>query len=255
MPETPKIGGTLFTHNCIEYDYCFREALESLLPVCDEVVVVDAQSDDGTFEALIEMEKKHEKLRVHSRLWNPSRGGAWLADLTNEARNLLKSPYHVNLQADEVIHEDDYDTIRQCARDNVSGVCERFNFWYDHRRTTRPWTCCGHRITRCAPVGAPSLKDAESLSRDFAPIRETSIRIFHYGFIREPKALARKGKAMQIGFFGKYDPIWDDVEIRGREALIDPAHSTGRPLATLPEYRGPHPKVAHGWLAERGFAL
>ena len=46
------LGGSLFVRNAIQYDYCVEEAIESLAACCDEVFVLDCQSDDGTTEKL-----------------------------------------------------------------------------------------------------------------------------------------------------------------------------------------------------------
>ena len=50
-----ELGGTMILHNPFKYDYCVKEALYSLLQVCDQVVVVDAESDDGTAEEAVDI--------------------------------------------------------------------------------------------------------------------------------------------------------------------------------------------------------
>jgi glycosyltransferase involved in cell wall biosynthesis len=42
------LAGILCIRNGLKLDYCFREAGQSLLGVCDEVVICDSDSDDGT---------------------------------------------------------------------------------------------------------------------------------------------------------------------------------------------------------------
>lgn len=40
------------TYNCISQDFPFEECITSLLGFSDEVIVVDAYSNDGTWERL-----------------------------------------------------------------------------------------------------------------------------------------------------------------------------------------------------------
>ena len=42
------ISGYTTTYNCLKEDYPFLESIQSMLGFCDEVVVVDGCSDDGT---------------------------------------------------------------------------------------------------------------------------------------------------------------------------------------------------------------
>ena len=48
-----KVSGFTFIRNAVDYDYPIVEAIESILPLCDEVVVAVGQSDDATL-ALIQ---------------------------------------------------------------------------------------------------------------------------------------------------------------------------------------------------------
>ena len=88
------LGGSIFTHNVVRHDYCIKEALHSLLAVCDEVVVIDAESDDGTIDLLKEIESLSPKLKVHTGFrWECQRAGHpgydRLAVLANQAKDLL----------------------------------------------------------------------------------------------------------------------------------------------------------------------
>jgi hypothetical protein len=48
------ISGYTTSKNVISSDYPWKESIESLLNFCDEVVVVDGGSDDGSYEELKE---------------------------------------------------------------------------------------------------------------------------------------------------------------------------------------------------------
>jgi glycosyltransferase involved in cell wall biosynthesis len=243
-----KIGGTCFVHDPIRLDYCYVEAIESLLGVCDEVVVVDAESTDGASDVLREWSEREPKLRILSAPWNPVRGlnGAWLADLANHARRNLTAEYHVGLQADEVLHPDDYDQIRSCARVSMPMRCLRFNFWGNARTIANKGYLCGDDIVRGGPSWLTFVGDAEGLL-DENIARRTSVRIYHVGFIRRPLAFAEKAIAMEEAFFETHNPILDRMQTEGESALAGWVPPEG-----LRSFSGPWPPNLIPWLEERG---
>jgi hypothetical protein len=246
------LGGTLIVRNAIEFDFCVEAAVRSLLGVCDQVVVVDGYSDDGTWEWLSEFQPNVTKLAVHQEDWNPSPLGTWLADLTNKARLRLTTPMQLNLQADECLSEEDYPLIRHLASTGQTYTLERLNFWLDHRHILPPNEKVGSTIVRLAPTSLPCVGDAQGLEHTRGWTRSQA-HIFHYGFIRDPRKLAAKARPMQQAFFNTTDPIWDAVEREGLGALGDARHATAVARERLTPYHGTHPKVAHGWLREHGY--
>lgn len=79
----------MVTHNCEQYDYCYQAALTSLIDTCDEVVVVDANSTDGTRDILSIFGGASKSVKIIDAQWNPVPGtnGAWLSDLYNLAKS------------------------------------------------------------------------------------------------------------------------------------------------------------------------
>ena len=47
-----KVTGFTFIRNALIYDYPIREAIRSVLPLCDEFLVAVGQSDDKTLELI-----------------------------------------------------------------------------------------------------------------------------------------------------------------------------------------------------------
>lgn len=245
-----RIGGSIFVRRAIRYDYCIEAAITSLLGVCDEVVVVDCQSDDGTYEMLWEMKEKEKRIKLHRHPWVPvaGRNGAWLADVANYAREALTADYHVGLQADEVLHSGDYNLIREAATTGAKALVKRLNFWLDHRHLLPEGEKVGSKIVRLAPKHAPWWGDAESLRPDGTEIDLTAITIFHYGFIRKLDSFIERSVNFQDEWHGFHDPLFDRMRTEGRKPLED--HF---PKERLVEFRGTHPKAAHQWLTERGY--
>jgi septum formation topological specificity factor MinE len=246
------LGGTMIAHRAVEYDYCLKAALMSLMDVCDEVVVVATEeSHDGTHDLLAKL--RTDKLKVIHRQWVPSSKGKWLADLTNEARLSLSTEMHLSLQADEVLHHDDYPLLRQMASTKDVYRLNRINFWYDHRHQLPPEVKVGSRIIRMAPVNVPSGGDAQALDWPYAC--SSNARIFHYGFIRRAQALSAKGRPFVKAINGGEDPLWDDVDARGAPALIDAKNATAVTLDQLLPFVGTHPVRAHEWLTDHRFKV
>ena len=83
-----KISGYTLSRNLLSLDYCIRETLLCLMPVCDEVVVCDSDSTDGTRELLDAMAAMFPKLRVINRRWEkPFKRWGWVSEWRNYTRN------------------------------------------------------------------------------------------------------------------------------------------------------------------------
>ena len=48
-----KVSGFTFIRNAIQYDYPIVEAIQSILPICDEVVVAVGNSEDNTLDLVL----------------------------------------------------------------------------------------------------------------------------------------------------------------------------------------------------------
>lgn len=245
-----RIGAAIITHNCVSQDYCLHLALESLLGVCDEVVCVDADSNDATPDLLERFKSCSPKLRVFQSSWKPntSEPGKWLADLSNEARSKLNSEYQISIQADEVLHLEDYPKIRKCAETGLSYLLPRLNFWKDSRHLVPPRQVCGHNILRMGPSSLMFTGDAENLDSSQSAPLQSDVRIFHYGFLRKLEAQIIKGVSVEESFYGVYNPCYDEMKrLQSRDPFDDHVPENQRI-----KYDGSHPDIAIPWLLERG---
>lgn len=194
-----KVSGFAIARNVVQADYPLKEAILSILPLCDEIVIAVGKSQDNT-RAYIES-FNIPQLRIIDTVWNDNirEGGAVLADETNKAIAEVSkdSDWLIYIQADECIHEDDLPKIRKAMEDNlekkhVDGLLfDYLHFYgtYEFLGDSRRWYKHEIRIIR-NNLGIKSWKDAQGFrKKDDAKIAVANAngRIFHYGWVKHPK--------------------------------------------------------------------
>jgi glycosyltransferase involved in cell wall biosynthesis len=102
-----KISGFTIVRNAIKYDYPIVEAITSILPICDEMIVAVGKSEDDTLELIRSIGSP--KIKIIETIWDERlrEGGKVLADETNKAFAAVSedSDWAFYIQGDEVIHE------------------------------------------------------------------------------------------------------------------------------------------------------
>ena len=118
MFYNPSLSGYTTTLNCIDQDYPFEESISSLLGFCDEVIVVDGGSTDGTWEKLEALAQNNENMKIHqqSREWESKRFAVFDGLQKALARSLCTMDYCWQQDVDEIVHEDDYLKVRDLLK-------------------------------------------------------------------------------------------------------------------------------------------
>ena len=118
MNYVPKISGYTTTQNAISQSYPYIQSIKSLVGFCDEVVVVDGGSTDGTWEALEELSNQIPAVKVYQvkRDWNHPRHAVFDGAQKAEARSRCTGDYCWQQDADEIVHELDYEKIVNLCR-------------------------------------------------------------------------------------------------------------------------------------------
>lgn len=253
------LGGTLFIYNAESQDYCWKEAIDCLCDLCDLVVVLDAGSIDSTANDLkrkIEPRENLIKVFCDNHDWEAQKGKEKLNYFTNLALDELLDTgrvsidYHINLQADECIHEDSFPFIRQAMETGAEGfLTRRHNLWrdpYHQLNVVQSRKPCSTEIIRLAKPTHRSVGDAESLEcQPFSLEFLDKIEIYHMGFVRNPFIMKKKVIAMQEEVFqmGQHDKKLDLAE------NFQPMDYFNED--DLIQIKKPLPKYVQKWAADR----
>lgn len=248
--------GILCIRNGFDLDYCWEIAGQSLLGVCDELVICDSDSTDGTRQRMDEWAAKEPRINLVNFPWTDPRGtNLFWPEWINYARQHAKSEWIVQLDADEVLHENSYDEVRDAANNGKALVCRRHNFWRDAQSLIPPGHCCGHEVVRVGPANVIMPSDYPIPGSDtiMAMAVGSSVEIGHYGFLRKREAFFKKARSVQRIWNDSYDPRLEAAELYDGNWMTD--HRVSEWINDLVPFKGTHPELIKPWLLERGYAL
>src|SRR5260221_6989085 len=110
-----KISGFTIVRNAVKFDYPVVEAITSILPLCDEIVVAVGQSEDTTLDLVRSINSP--KIRIIETVWEEGQraGGRTFALETDKALRAIApdADWGFYIQADEVVHEKYHAKIRE----------------------------------------------------------------------------------------------------------------------------------------------
>ena len=221
------VSGFTIVRNAVKFDYPVVESIRSVLPLVDEFIVLVGNSDDETRKCIEQIGS--EKLRIFDSVWDDSlrEGGRVLAVETDKAQALIRkdADWAIYIQADELLHQDDYSNIRQAmefalAKPEIEGLLFDYTHFYGDYRfvaDSRKWYRHEIRIIR-PHVSIQSWKDAQGFRKHGRKLRVISAqaRVFHYGWVKPPE----KQQAKQQHFHKMWhDDTWMDKHIPKVEAF------------------------------------
>lgn len=241
-----KISGFTFVRNAVKYDYPVVEAIRSILPLCDEVVVSVGNSEDETLELVKSINSP--KIKIFHSTWDDSlkEGGRILAVETDKAFAHVDptATWAIYIQADEVMHEDDYDAIKSAMvryrdRPEVEGLLFRYRHFfgsYDYVGDSRTWYQQEIRIIR-NDQKIRSYRDAQGFRKEGRKLRVKPINatISHYGWVKSPEKQAVKVNNSRSLYYG------NDKERYEKRMVGEQFDYSG--VESLERFTGSHPKV------------
>jgi glycosyltransferase involved in cell wall biosynthesis len=248
------ISGFSYVRNGFEYGVPFLEAIQSILPVCDEFIVAVGDSHDGTREAIVALNSP--KIKIIDTVWDMSvrKGGKVFAQQSNIGLDYISGDWAFHIQADEVVHESNLaqivDYIQKYQNDEeVDGLLFPFiHFWgdYNHICTSRRLHKYEIRVFRNNKnkyvrsyrdsQGFRIYKNNDSYEQGLEKgkklkVVKTSIPIYHYKSVRSPSRMKYK-----IQHFTSYYNGGEIVHIDNPTDLI-------QRVDRLELFNGEHPKV------------
>jgi glycosyltransferase involved in cell wall biosynthesis len=240
-----KVSGFTFVRNAIKFDYPIVEAIRSILPVCDELVVAVGNSDDDTLGLIRSI--GDPKIKIIETVWDDSlrEGGAVLAVETNKALDAVspESDWCYYIQGDEVFHEKDLPVIKAAMEKYLHDakteglVFEHINFYgtYDYLATARNWDKREVRVIR-NDKKIRSWKDAMSFRKNGEKLhcRYVPATIYHYGWVKHPKTQQLKRL--------EFEKLWhDDNNVKERVEAGEVFDYSK--IDSLELFKGTHPAV------------
>lgn len=248
-----KISGFTFVKNAVKYDYPLVESIKSILPVCDEFIIVHGDSDDNTGQLIESINSP--KIKVFDTVWDHTlrEGGLILSQQTNIALSKTKGDWCFYIQADEAVHEKYLPEIKNAMEiylndKNVEGLLFKYKHFfgsYDYVAVSRQWYRHEIRVIRNR-IGVQSFKDAQGfrLNNRKLNVKALDVYMYHYGWVRPPKTMQKK-----IKYFHK---LWhsDDwiKQTEGNKEEYDFSR-----MDSLEPFNGTHPEVMKERIEKNNF--
>ena len=242
-----KVSGFTFVRNAIKFDYPIVEAITSILPVCDEMIVAVGNSDDDTLGLIRSIDSP--KIKIIETIWDDTlrEGGKVLAVETNKALAAVSkdADWCFYIQGDEVVHEQYLPNIRKAMQDNlddqeVDGLLFKYlHFYgsYQYVADAQRWYRQEIRIIRNQP-NITSYRDAQgfrTITDKKLIVRWMDAYIYHYGWVKSPEIQKEKLKS-SINFWANDH---DAASIK-KHYENDFDYSE---IDSLTNFNGTHPKV------------
>jgi hypothetical protein len=260
-----KISGFTMCKNASKLYYPVKASIASILPIVDEFIVAvgDCDEDDDTLEQIKSIDS--DKIKIIHTVWDIEKypRGMENAHQTDIAKNACNGDWVFYLQADEVVHENDLQKIKDsCVKylknKNVDGLLfDYLHFYgdYNHFNNGRGWYQNEIRLVR-NDKDIHSFQSAQSFRRipnfDGLSYRnkegttklnvvKVDAKIYHYGWVRPPRFMQKKKIAL--------DSIHSN-----KNSLNDPEIFNYGPIGCLTNFKGTHPSVMKDWISKFDWA-
>lgn len=250
MSTHPLVSGFTMVKNALTLGYPIKESIESIEPLCDEIVINvghddPSGQDDGTY-AYLRDHFQHPKFIFLRNRWDPglTQKGEILAQQTNLALQACRGKYAHYIQGDEVVHEEDLPVIHDHIlgmeqNPQIDGLVFNYIHFYGNTNIIKHTRSIYRREVRVIRNhrGFVSWLDAQGFRRPDGSKPLCQIipaRIFHYGWARKENIMAEKVKVM--------DRLYHGPDHHQAEEFIY------RRLWGLRPFKGTHPSVMRQWI-------
>ena len=254
-----KISGFTIIKNAVLNDYPIVEAIRSILPIVDEMIVLIGDCTDTTVELIESIQS--DKIKIHHSIWDKSVriGGQILAIETDKAFQLIdpQSSWAFYIQGDEVVHEKDYNTIRLACKEyetnnQVQGLLFKYiHFYgnYNYIGDSRKWYSHEVRIIK-NNKNIKAYRDAQGFrlnGHKKIRVKKIAANIYHYGWVKEPSKMQTK--------INQVTPLWVDIDIKDIEKINPSYFDFENHFDSLVLFNGNHPMVMHDRIQNKNWDL
>jgi glycosyltransferase involved in cell wall biosynthesis len=248
-----KIAGFTFIRNAVKYDYPIKEAIQSILPLCDVVIVAVGNSDDDTLSLIESIQ--NPKIQIIHTIWDDQlrEGGKVLSAETNKALAAIGHDvdWAIYIQGDEVLHEDGYEEIQEAMQrhqkdKNIDGLLLQYRHFYgsyDYVGTSAKWYKNEIRIFK--PQHAVfSFGDAQGFRKQ--PNEKLNVKalkafMHHYGWVKDPRAMQKKQE--------DFNKLWHDDDWVKNNVIPASEFDYGHEVRQMAKFKGSHPQVMQARIA------
>ncbi len=244
-----KISFFTFLRNGVKLGYPFIESIRSALPLADEFIIAlgpsDQDENDATRTAIEGL--RESKIKLLPVLWNENMvtAGFVYGQQKMLAQSQCNGDWAFYLEADEVLHENDLESIRYSMQRHLYNKnVEALVFDYVHffgsplyQAISPGWYRRAPRVIRnsvravaCDGLFWNVVIDNQKMRWPRAAL--ANAKIYHYGHVRPLDSMNRKQEAVE-----RY---WSKLPRLLSRYQIDPK--------ALAPFTGEHPKVMRSWL-------
>ena len=241
------VSGFTFVRNAIKFDYPIVEAIMSILPLCDEMIVAVGNSDDDTLGLIKSINSP--KIKIIETVWDDTLrgGGKVLAVETNKALAAVSknADWCFYIQGDEVVHEQYLPAVQKAMQDylhdqEVDGLLFKYlHFYgsYQYVADAQRWYRQEIRIIR-NQENITSYRDAQgfrTITDKKLNVKWIEAYIYHYGWVKSPEIQKEKMKS-SINFWAT-----DEEAASVKKHYEENFDYAG--IDSLTTFNGTHPKV------------
>ncbi|MEY3118721.1 MAG: hypothetical protein RIT30_653 [Bacteroidota bacterium] len=252
-----KIAGFTIIKNAVVNDFPIVEAIKSILPVVDEMIVLIGDSTDATI-ALIEA-IGDPKIKIHHSVWdkNLRKGGVVLAVETDKAFQYIDASFDwaFYIQGDEVVHEKYHPAIIEACHkyktdDAVQGLLFNYKHFfgtYDYVGDSRKWYAHEVRIIRNNKK-ITAYRDAQGfrIGKTKLPVAAINAAIYHYGWVKSPEQMRKKQKESSV--------FWHD-DTQMEKIISSPDYYDFSGFDSLEKFTDTHPIVMKERIIQKNWAI
>ncbi len=251
-----KVTGFTIIRNAIKYDYPVVEAINSILPLCDDFIVAVGNSEDKTLDLIKNINP--DKIKIIETIWDDTlrEGGQVLAVETNKAFQAINkdADWCFYIQADEVLHEKYFDVIKKAMETykndkKVDGLLFKYlHFYgsYDYVGTSSNWYRNEIRIIKNNKK-IYSYKDAQGFRKENnlkLRVKLIDAYMYHYGWVKTPEAMQRKQE--------NFHKLWHSDDWLEKNIIKKDKFDYSE-IDALKLFEGTHPKCMQNRINEKNW--